>query len=86
MKRKLAEEMFPNFKEINIKHCARYIRFIVSRPERELVKETGYEIHHIIPKSMGGCDEEFNLIKLTCREHFIEIANKTQRSLITAMN
>ena len=30
-----------------------------------------YEIHHIIPKSLGGSDEEDNLIKLTLREHFI---------------
>jgi len=71
MKRKLTEKMFPNFKGINIKHCTRYIRFIESRPERKLVKETGYEIHHIIPKSLGGADEDYNLIKLTYREHFI---------------
>lgn len=33
---------------------------------------TGYtEKHHIIPKSLGGSDEEVNLVKLTAREHFI---------------
>jgi hypothetical protein len=32
----------------------------------------GYkERHHIIPKSMGGSDDESNLVDLTAREHFI---------------
>ncbi len=32
----------------------------------------GYvEIHHIVPRSMGGSDEVSNLIKLTAREHFV---------------
>ena len=29
------------------------------------------EIHHIIPKSLGGSDELLNLIRLTAREHYI---------------
>lgn len=33
---------------------------------------TGYvEIHHIIPKCIGGNDEIYNLVKLTAKEHFI---------------
>ena len=33
---------------------------------------SGYtEKHHIIPRSLGGTDEETNLVKLTAREHFI---------------
>ena len=33
---------------------------------------TGYtEIHHIVPKCLGGTDELTNLVKLTAREHFI---------------
>jgi hypothetical protein len=33
---------------------------------------TGYtENHHIIPKCMGGSNDEFNRVKLTAREHFI---------------
>jgi hypothetical protein len=33
---------------------------------------TGYiELHHITPKSLGGQDENKNLVKLTAREHFI---------------
>lgn len=32
----------------------------------------GYrEIHHIIPKSEGGLDEDSNLVALTAREHFL---------------
>lgn len=32
----------------------------------------GYtESHHIIPKSMGGTNDKYNLVKLTAREHFI---------------
>lgn len=30
-----------------------------------------YETHHIIPKSIGGSDNEDNLVKLTAREHFV---------------
>lgn len=32
----------------------------------------GYvEVHHIIPKCMGGTDDKSNLVSLTAREHFI---------------
>lgn len=30
-----------------------------------------HERHHILPKSLGGTDEENNLIDLFAREHFI---------------
>jgi hypothetical protein len=30
-----------------------------------------YEVHHIIPKCMGGTDEDTNLIELFAKEHFI---------------
>lgn len=29
------------------------------------------EIHHILPRSLGGSDEKRNLVRLTAREHFI---------------
>jgi hypothetical protein len=32
---------------------------------------TGYERHHIIPKSLGGSDDSTNLVFITAREHFI---------------
>lgn len=32
----------------------------------------GYtELHHIVPRSLGGSDEQSNLVRLTAREHFI---------------
>lgn len=35
-------------------------------------RQVGYfEKHHILPKSLGGSNEENNLVKLTAREHFI---------------
>lgn len=35
-------------------------------------RQLGYfEKHHILPKSLGGSNDENNLVKLTAREHFI---------------
>lgn len=48
-----------------------YNRLCSSRKNRGVKREGGYEIHHILPKSMGGSDDENNLVKLTYREHFI---------------
>jgi hypothetical protein len=31
----------------------------------------GHELHHILPKSLGGADDTSNLIYITTREHFI---------------
>lgn len=33
--------------------------------------ETYKEVHHIIPRSLGGSDSSDNLVELTAREHFI---------------
>lgn len=38
---------------------------------RKSIPEEYSEIHHIIPRSLGGSDNRENLIKLTAREHFI---------------
>ena len=48
-----------------------YDLLIKKRKNRELIKNEYYETHHIIPKCMGGTDDEDNLIRLTAREHFI---------------
>lgn len=48
-----------------------YDKLMQTRKERELIREKGYEIHHIIPKCLGGDNEEDNLVLLTPREHFI---------------
>lgn len=42
-----------------------------SRTFRDTKKEAGYEIHHIVPRCWDGEDEEWNLVKLTYREHFL---------------
>ena len=49
----------------------RYSKFIESRKQRELLEGVYTEKHHILPKALGGGDEEENLIILTGREHFI---------------
>ena len=43
---------------------------IISRAKHRTL-DGYYELHHIIPKCIGGTDEEDNLIQLTAREHFI---------------
>jgi NUMOD3 motif len=51
-------------------HEVRYGKFITSRQYRYL-KSAMVEKHHILPRSLGGSDEEINIIKLTPREHYI---------------
>lgn len=46
-----------------------YNNLIETRKNR--IMDTYYEKHHIIPKCMGGSNEEDNLIKLTFREHYM---------------
>jgi hypothetical protein len=53
----------------NHRHIIRYVSFINSRPERDLKKEKGFCLHHVLPVSMGGTGD--HLIKLTYREHYI---------------
>lgn len=43
---------------------------IVSRA-RSRVLTSYVEVHHIIPKSVGGTNKKLNLVQLTGREHFI---------------
>lgn len=38
---------------------------------RENSKDTYYEKHHIIPRSLGGTDHPSNLVMLTPKEHYI---------------
>lgn len=40
--------------------------------KRQADPAAGYgEVHHILPRSLGGSDDRSNLVKLTAREHFI---------------
>ena len=53
-------------------YSAIYCALISKRLERPISKKDGYcECHHIIPKSEGGSDEQYNLVNLTAREHYI---------------
>lgn len=52
-------------------HLRRYYSFIFSRKNRVLKKTDICHKHHIVPRSLGGSDDENNLIILTSREHYI---------------
>lgn len=47
-----------------------YDRFIASRSRNEPLKNSYVEVHHILPRSLGGTDEPHNLIRLTPEDHF----------------
>lgn len=44
---------------------------IISKAKNRTELSEYYEKHHILPKSLGGSNDETNLVKLTAREHFI---------------
>lgn len=48
-----------------------YNRIIDQAKNRTLDEQIYYETHHIIPKCIGGLNDENNLVKLNYREHFI---------------
>lgn len=48
-----------------------YNNLITSRQTRKFKSVDYYEVHHILPKCLGGTNDKSNLIKLTAREHYI---------------
>ena len=44
---------------------------IISKARYRVLTNTYTETHHIIPRSLGGLDNDENLVRLTAREHFI---------------
>lgn len=44
---------------------------IIYRAKYRPIPKTYYEMHHILPRSLGGKDDKMNLVPLTAREHFI---------------
>jgi hypothetical protein len=48
-----------------------YAKIIHHRKNNPLTKETYGEVHHIIPRALGGLDDKSNLVKLSYREHFV---------------
>jgi hypothetical protein len=57
--------------DIENKYKKWYLNLISSRKSRVLDKNTYYEKHHILPKSLGGDNSKDNLIYLTSKEHFV---------------
>lgn len=56
---------------IQNKYHQKYFNIISRAQGRELPKEVKKEIHHILPRSLGGDDSETNLVALTLKEHWI---------------
>ena len=61
------------YKPIRNKYFYIYHNIILKAKCQERFKGDGnyYERHHIIPKSIGGNNDEHNLVLLTAKEHFI---------------
>jgi hypothetical protein len=53
------------------KYTSWYYSIIDRASSRILPDDTYTEMHHIIPKSLGGSNKLDNLVKLTAREHYI---------------
>lgn len=56
---------------MNPHYINRYERFIESRKYRKLPVDCYTEEHHIVPVSLGGEDNQDNIITLSGREHYI---------------
>lgn len=58
---------------INNKYYKIYIRLVQEAKLKNRHKTDGnyYEVHHILPKSLGGDNSYNNLVTLTAREHFV---------------
>ena len=52
------------------KYSRIYFEFIEDRKYQKFSKDDYVEIHHIVPRSLGGTDSIDNLINLTPRDHF----------------
>lgn len=53
------------------KYSTWYNRIIESAKSRVPIESEYYEVHHIIPKCMGGSNTSQNLVRLTAREHYV---------------
>jgi len=51
-----------------------YIRIyneLMEKATERIIPDEYFEVHHIVPSSLGGSNHPHNLVKLTFREHFI---------------
>ena len=56
----------------NMNKYKKWYFFLMERAKgRPRLEEENYEVHHIIPKCLGGEDRKINLVSLTVREHFL---------------
>jgi len=53
------------------KYTKWYYQIIKNAKNQNRVKESGFAIHHIIPRSLKGSDDKSNLVILTNREHYV---------------
>lgn len=51
-------------------YAAIYARFVDSRRQQEIGPDCYFEMHHIVPRCIGGNDEPNNLIRLTPEDHY----------------
>jgi len=56
---------------IKNKYYSLYFKIIENSKNRILPKEVKKETHHILPRSLGGTDDPYNLAQLTLKEHWI---------------
>lgn len=59
-------------KNVDLKY-ERWYNNLIEKARSRIEKDPNdyYEVHHIIPKSLGGTNDESNLVTLTYREHII---------------
>lgn len=69
---------------INQHYWNRYVKFINSRAVIDT--SSGTEIHHKWPKSYGRVDDDYNLVNLTLREHYLAhwILSRAMRGKMSA--
>ena len=51
-------------------YLTRYIKFITFA-KKSVVSDKYIESHHILPQSMGGSNDDDNLVKLSARQHYL---------------
>ena len=54
---------------VNQHYHSRYEKFIASLQGQRI--DGYYELHHIVPRSLGGSNDKSNLIALTARQHYV---------------
>lgn len=56
---------------LNNKYLNWYWSIISTAKQRINCQSDYFEVHHVVPRCLGGTDAKENLVKLTAREHFV---------------